>query len=768
MQSAEQTTRPSPATLTTVAPQPESPASLDHDEQGVSLEELLGVLKSYKWSILGVALIGTIIGLMNALAAVPVYRAEAKLLIKVNQPNIGNVYQFESPPMQWLFYETQGDIIRSRVIAEKVVDLLNLQDTPLDPVPTTTQVMDPVWTVSIGDMVKEFKREWLPDWRQWFSTGVRKKSRAPTSEERRQALITGIQRGIDVSGGKESEVLTVAYESTNRLQVARIANVVAQAYSEFGRESRASNVQEATVWLGGRIEDLRQKLTQSEQALRDYKSAEGLVGSENRQTILSSRLSSLSGELVSAAARRRNAESRYGQVQKLLKGKPDYKTLSTLLHSNLVVEAYRTNSAMDRRVNELAERYGRKHPKMVSALSEQRDTAKRLRMEVDSAVDNIRKEFELAVAQELGVKKLNDQQQIELSNISGKLFELDKLERDVESNRKLYETFLERFKEAQIANNYNATNVSVIEPAQIPGAPVRPNKKRIASIAALMGLFVGIALAFLRNHFDRTFKTREDIERILQLPVLGMLQKLRSGYFRKKLKVDRCVVSEPRVPFTEAVYDIRTAILFSHIDAPPKTILVTSAMPGEGKTVLASNLALSFGQRGKTLLLEGDLRKGRIDGLFGLNGVHGITDVVSGQCELTDALVQDPEVESLSILLGGTQPPNPLEIVSSQRFAIEFEKLAKMFEYIVIDGPPLLLVSDSIVLGNMVDAVVLTVQADHINHAMSRDAVKRLTAARISPVGVVLQQVDMSKMHSYKAGYRTYYDYYGSKKGNPA
>ena len=736
MQSAEKSNHRSSTTLTSVTAVPEPALMQDIDDAGLTFEDIVRVLKSYKWSILGVALIGTIIGLLNALSATPIYRAEAKMLVKVNQRNIGNVNQFESAPMQWLFYETQGDIIRSRLIAEKVVDLLNLTDAPSDPVPITSQVKAPEWASSLGAMVSEFKREWLPDWRQWISSGVRNAPpRVATREERRQSIINNIQGGIQVSGGKESEVLTVAYESSNPASAALITNAVAQAYGEFGLESRASKVEEATIWLGSRIEDLQSKLKASEQILRDYKSREGLVGTENRQTILSTRLASLSNELVQSASKRSNSEARYRQVQKLLKGKPDYKTLSTLLHSPLVGEAYRAKSAMDRRVNELSDRYGNKHPKMVAAINEQRDTAKRLRMEVDSAVDNIRKEFELAAAQEREVKNLSQQQQVELRDVSGKLFELDKLEREVESNRKLYETFLERFKEAQIANDYKVTNVSVIDPAQVPGVPVRPNKKRIAGIAALMGLFVGIALAFMRNHFDRTFKNREDIERVLKLPVLGMLQKLRTGIMRKAVKTDRWLIKEPQSPFAEAINDIRTAILFSHIDEPPKTILVTSAVPGEGKTVLASNLALSFAQRGKTLLLEGDLRKGRFNGLFDFASNQGITDVISGQCELSEALVQDSEAPGLSILPGGTRPPNPLEIISSQRFAKAFQNLSKKFDYIIIDGPPLLLVSDSIVIGDMVDAVILTVQADHINHALSRDAVKRLAAARILPIG---------------------------------
>jgi capsular exopolysaccharide synthesis family protein len=201
------------------------------------------------------------------------------------------------------------------------------------------------------------------------------------------------------------------------------------------------------------------------------------------------------------------------------------------------------------------------------------------------------------------------------------------------------------------------------------------------------------------------------------------------------------------------------------VDERPKVVLVTSAVPGEGKTALACNLALSFGQRGRTLLLEGDLRKGRLSKvLHHHERMPGITDVVSGQCELKDVMCRFPDTESVYVLTHGTPPPNPLELLSSQRFSRCLDRLKASFEYIVIDGSPLLPVSDSVVLGDLADVVVLTVQSERTTHPMAKEAVKRLGAARIRPGGVVLQQVDFRRLRAYHgdhAGYGRYYAYKG-------
>jgi capsular exopolysaccharide synthesis family protein len=331
----------------------------------------------------------------------------------------------------------------------------------------------------------------------------------------------------------------------------------------------------------------------------------------------------------------------------------------------------------------------------------------------------------------------------------------------------LYETFLARFKEADIADEYKVSNARIIDHAIVPITPFKPNRKRMVIIAVVIGLGLGVLVAFLRNHLDNTFTTKEDVENFLKLPVIGMLPKIRSRPLDRS-ESERLVLSEPRSPFAEAINDIRTAILFSRIDTPPKVVLITSPLPGEGKTTLALNLALAFSRRGRTLLIDADLRKGRLEELLHLSGHPGLTDMLSGQCAADEAIVADPEAENLFLLTAGTSPPNPLEVIASQRFSDELDKLRNSFEHIVIDGTPLLPVSDSIVLARIVDVTVLTVKSDDTARDVALEALKRMQAARIKPVGVILQQVDTRKLRGYGrryvASYSGYYEYRKSQK----
>lgn len=720
------------------------------------------VIKRFKWSILAIGLVAGIIGTVNALSAISIYRAETRLLIKFNQPNISNLQQFEPTPLHWLFFETQADIIRSRAVAELVVDRLDFDTTS----PTSRSHEDAGSNGAPGRW-RDAIRSRIRAWGEWLPAEWQSETPKPgTTQDAREAMIQSVLGGLSVTGGKESEVLVVRYLWPNPEQAAAVANAIAQAYIEFGLDSRLSNVQEATSWLGKRIEDLRTKLVASEATLRAYQERENLVDSNNREKIISSKLATLTAELIKAQSRRSAADAHYRRVQTLIDGGGSSESIVAVVDSPALAEAYREHATLERRVSELSERYGEKHPKMIAARADLQEARRRLEVEAQQAASGARKALQIALAQETEFKRNIERQQTEMREVSGKVFRLAQLERDVEANRRLYETFLARFKEADVADEYDVTNVRIIDPAMVPTSPFKPNRQRIVLLSVLAGLFLGAIIAFLREHLDNTFKTTSDLEERLKLPVLGILPSIKMPRRTKELP-ERHVLEMPRSPFSEAVNDIRTSVIFSHVDEPPKVVLVTSAVPDEGKTTLASNLALAFRKRGKTLLMDADLRKGRLKDIVGVDAEFGLTDMLSGQCSPEDAIVPDPEAEDLFVMTHGTLPPNPIEFVSSNRFAVDLANLRKAFSYIVIDGTPLLPVSDSIFLGKLVDCVILVVRADRTTHDAAAEAIKRLQAARITPTGLVMQQVDMRKLRGYGRSYTYggYHGYYGYTTG---
>jgi capsular exopolysaccharide synthesis family protein len=727
------------------------------DPPRISLFDYWRVVRRYKWSILAIALVAGVIGVLNALSATSIYRAHARLWIKVNQPNISSVQYFEAVPMHWLFFQTQADIVQSHAVAERVVDRLGLSDPSA--LPGAENSDDAAErSMSVADHLNNF----IAEFKSWLPEELRPPRPAPLdAKERHAAFVDEVLSGVTISGGTESEVLVVGYTSKDPRTAARMANAFAESYIEYGLESRTSNVQEATSWLRVRIEELKKKATASEDALREFQAREGMVDTAKREQIISAKLATLTTELIRAQSQQNEAEARYAQLKTLLDGDSNYEAIASALDSSIVLEVHRDKVKAQQQVMELSDRYGSKHPKMITAKAEFLEADRRLKSEAAKAVDSVRKSMELATTQVQKIRALINEQQREMQEISGKAFEMVQLEREVEANRRLYETFLSRFKESDVADEYDVPSVRIIDRAMVPTTPFAPNRKRMVLISVIIGLGVGVFVAFLREHLSNTFKTTEDVEEKLNVPVIGVLPKLKPGSSGRG-QVERQALDDPRSPFSEVINDIRTAILFSHIDTPSKVILVTSAVPGEGKTTLVSNLALAFSRRGRTLLIDADLRKGRLEQITEMKNHLGLTDMLSGACTAKEAVVADPDTPNLYILTTGTVPPNPLEILSSKRFSDDLNRLRENFDYIVIDGTPLLPVSDSVVLARLVDAIVLAVKSDDTGCDVVVDALKRLRSVRVEPIGVVLQQVDVRKLRSYGRRYlRSYSGYYG-------
>lgn len=727
----------------------------DQADQGrLSLLDYWHILMRHKWSILAMGIIAGVIGVFHALSSTSLYQANARLWVILNQPKISLSQQFDITPLHWLYFQTQSDIIQSRAVAERVVERLGL-DLPAQNAKTQVAEHAPANKTSLSVAL----REWVAELNSWLPEEFRSAPPVVLDEKgRREALITNTLSGVTLSGGTESEVLIIGYVSTDPRKAAEMANTFAEAYIDFIRESRISAVQQATSWLGRRIEELRKNVVSSERLLREYQAREDLVDTVKREQIISAKLGTLTAELIKAQSRRGEAETRYKQIKSAVERNTgtDYESVAGVMDSVTVLEAHRAKVNQERVVAELSERYGHKHPRMIAARADLQEAIRRLKAEVRKATDGARKEFEAAATQENQFRNMIKQQQDEMRDISGKTFKLKQLEQEVQANRQLYETYLTRFKESDVADEYDAPNAKIIDRALVPENPFKPNRTRIVAIAVVIGLCVGFLITFLREHMNNTFKTKEEIEEKLGLPVIGVLPRIKAGAAPND-RIERTVLTEPWAAFSEAINEVRTAILYSHIDTPSKVVLVTSAVPGEGKTTLVSNLALAFCRRGRTLLIDADLRKGRLNLISNLENYPGLTDMLSGRCTSSEAIVADPEAENLYLLMPGTTPPNPLEIISSKRFSDDLAKLRNNFDYVVIDATPLLPVSDSIVLARLVDVVVMAVKTDDTSCDAVLDGLKRLQAVRVNPVGVVMQQVDIRKIRGYGRRYSVAY-----------
>jgi len=386
----------------------------------------------------------------------------------------------------------------------------------------------------------------------------------------------------------------------------------------------------------------------------------------------------------------------------------------------------------EQNVADLSKKYGPKHPELIEA-----------KKKLSIARNRYGKVFK----EDLGS--------------SESLFELSKLERAVTSNRELYELFLSRFNEVELGIDSVSSNSRVIERAAVPVSPFTPNIKKSATTGAMIGLFIGILLIVSREFFDRTFKDQVDVEERLKIPVLGVLPLLSRTKFRKNSNVtspERFYGRNPKSIFAEAVNHIRTGIVYSNVDHPPKVILVASALPPEGKTTCATNLSLAFSKLGKTLLIDADFRKPRIAKISNIKNINGLTGYVVGENSLEECITQDMDSENLFIMRSGEVPPNPLELISSVRFRNTLELMKKKFDYIIVDSAPIMPVSDGVVLGKLVDSIILVLKAGNTSYPIVESTLKRLAVAKLKPVGIVLSQLDYNSNYYYRK-----YGYYASQ-----
>jgi capsular exopolysaccharide synthesis family protein len=338
-------------------------------------------------------------------------------------------------------------------------------------------------------------------------------------------------------------------------------------------------------------------------------------------------------------------------------------------------------------------------------------------------------------------------------------YKLAALQREVETNRQLYEVFLTRFKETAATSDLQPVNARIIDLAIVPLSPYKPNRKRYVQIALILSLMLGIGLALLIEYLDNTFKNSGTLEDKLKLPVLGVLPKLKN--WGKDRSAMHLFIKDSTSGFAEAVRTIRTGIMLSNIDIEQKVIVVTSSVPGEGKSLVSSNLATAVAQMKKTLLIDADMRKPVVAASYHLGKeAKGLSELVSMSSELSEC-IHKSDIELLDVLPSGKLPPNPLELLASNRFKLVIEELKKDYEYIIIDSAPVVAVSDPRVLARIADGVVFVVKADATSHQLAKKGVKKLLELDAHIVGTVLNQVTQSKKSKYGDYDSNYYSYYG-------
>ena len=718
----------------------------------VNVETYWRIIRRYWAQILGLALaVGLLAGLI-AQSLEPVYQSSTTILIDTSRRGFSPVqddavngwYSFLSTQT---YLQTQILLLQSQALATSVADRLNLWSNP---------EFDPRQEAPRRARFQMNLSGIFPNWAA--DPGV--KTVIPEADARR-SVIAALSGNVKAEILPDSDMVRISFSARDPELAASVAAAYADAYIEFGLETRLETVKKAASWLTKRLDGMRSQVDTSERKLQSYREQQGLIDVKGDLDLTDRELNDLAQRLVEARARKEGLGNEFDQVRKLRDLDSTELSSNAVVTRNPIIQTLKTEEVRaERNASELAGRYGAQHPKLVSARSDLNTIRAKLRAEIDNTIAAVKKEYDIAKSRTDQLQREFDAMKARVQDVTRKEFTLRSLDREVESNRQIYDMFLTRFKETDLGADVESTNARVIDAALVPTTPIRPRKTRIIVVAVVLALLIGVGLAVLEDHLDNTLKDAEEVENHTQLATLGTVPLLNRRGIRNA-PPERIFFDSPKSDFAEAIRTVRTAVVLSGLDDPHRVVLVTSTVPGEGKTTIAINLAAALGQLERVLLIDADLRRSSVAQRLGLAAeAPGLSNLVAGTATL-DECIHPMEGTKLHLLPAGLLPPNPLELLSSQRFQQTLGDLEQRYDRIVLDSAPAQAVSDALVLSRLCNAVVFVVRADTTPRQLVQLAIKRLHRVDAPLIGVVLNQFDNAKSLRY-GRYRKYsYAYSG-------
>jgi succinoglycan biosynthesis transport protein ExoP len=691
-------------------------------------------------------------------AATPVYRGTAQVLIELEKNPIMTFSEGGAAVVQMRdsaeYYRTQVEILKSRAFADRVVRKLQLDQNPYFLERKQKQVnslASRIWK-SVTSIFPARQRPQQP------------LSMASIQEERDKYLTNEVLNNMEIELRRGSNILKIHYDSKNAGIAAGMANGIAATYIEHNLDIRVKPFRDAVEWLSARLVESKSRVEDSQKVLQKYKEGKGIVSFETRENVITQKLQELMTQLVQSEAKRQEAEVRYRQIQSVIENPEMLATVPDIMN-NLVIQGLRNDElATKKKLSELAEKFGPKHPQMIRAHTELETIQKNLITEARKMLNAAKTDFEIAQARENWIRKTIEEQKQEVLSLSRKAIEFDVYAGEAVSNKQFYELLLKRMQEASLSSGINVSNAQIVDGAAVPESPLRPRKALNLILSLIIGSLGGLFAAFFVEYMDNTIKTPEDVETVLELPFLGYVPATSPE------EGPLYMFSEARAVVAESYRTIRTGVLLSAAEERAlQVIVVTSSTPGEGKTTTSANLAIAMAQMGeKVLVIDTDMRRHNLHRTFSMDNLIGISDCIVEHSNLDAAIRSVRDISNLDIITGGTLAPNPSELLGSNSMRELLAGLRQRYDRIILDSPPLMLFSDPLVMSKLADGVILVVRAGKTSRDVIRNLSQSMKAVNARIIGTVLNNVDMEKQSS-SYYYNPYYgSYYGSGKGHKA
>jgi capsular exopolysaccharide synthesis family protein len=740
---------------------------IDPDSTPDQLRSYWRILQKRIWTVAAIVVLSFTVVLIFTVKEIPVYRASGTLEIEQENPNIISVqslFQLQNVSDDYLW--TQYKILESDKLARQVIDSLHL------------------------DQVAEFN----PPKQSWFSRStVNAAPRVAPVEvpdaNREQAVLRSFRSRLAIEPVRRSRLVQLTFDSQNPKLASEVVASMADNYIQDNLQKHWDATQKASEWLTQQLDGLKIKLEKSEDELQQYAQANNLLFLQDDrgqpENIIDERLRKLQDELTQAQADRYEKESLFHLVQA-----GDFGALPGVFDNSMMQDLTVKLADLEGQKAELSPNFNASYPKMKEIQSQIDRTQEFLKAQRDQAAHHIEDEYLASVKRESLVKQAFDEQQTQSNTIANKSVEYNILKREVETSKQLYEGLLQRLKEAGVSAGLKASNIRVVDPPVPPTVPVRPRVFLNVSMSLVVGLFFGIALAFVQERMDNTLKNSAEIEQFLGIPALAMIpsrQSLHHGKNRyvkalpnpslvidaggetapiqKRVRNDAAafdVVFMQEPALSEAFRGLRTSVLLSTATRPPRSLAFVSSGPSEGKTTVCCSLAMSLSQLGKrVLVIDGDLRRPCVRNFFHLEDSAGLVNYLTGNDDWR-SLLQPAGHPGLDCLVCGPVPPNPSELLSSERMQALITQAMGEYDFVLLDSPPLLDIADGRILITQVEGAILVVRAGETPREMMQRAAMQVSDVGAKLIGVVLNGVDL-RHNQYYSSY-SYFRGYGSDR----
>ena len=734
------------------------------ESEDIDIREFWRVIMRHKGKIIILTILAALVSSLIVMPQKFVYRSTATLLLDPETSHIAPVESIYGAKSGEQYFKTQYEILKSRSLAKAVIERIQLAESSEFKREKKESILKPVidWYSSLDIALLNEVESWFKDADLTSNESIEKPTKEEITNKKQknlEVLASKFLSRLTIKPVRDSQLVKVSFDAYDPKLAAKIANTLVETYISKDLESKLAMTNEATQLLSGRLNELRAKLKTSEKALQEYREKEKLVEIGDVTTLTSMQLQQLNQQLMLINQEKSREEAALQQIA-ALSGTSIEKLSSTpaVLSDSVVASLKNAATNAQRKVSSLEKRYGPMHPKLIQAKADLREAQAAVEKRVNSVVVGVEREYNVTKSREQAIKDAIWQARSSMQKLNRKNFALQALVREVNSNRQLYERFVSRLKETNEASGFSKPVASISDPASPAFNPIRPKKSLTIVIASILGASLGVLLAFLFEHLDNTLKKESDLVERLNLPLLGLLPHIK---LKKNESSFTYSMHDKSSFFSESIRTIRTAFQLSGLKDPYKIVIITSSIPGEGKSTVSSNVAMSLGDTHKVLLIDADLRRPRVSGEMELEDKSkGLSELITKQVDPSECYYKVGR-NNLHVMPVGNAPDNPLDLISNKYLHDTLLTLSDTFDFIIIDTPPVMAVSDALILSTYADGVIYVVKAESTPFPVVQDGLSRIRQANPRIIGGVFNDVP------HKMGGRNKFDYYSDSNYGP-